>query len=319
MDYIENTLGIKVQYQPWSHTGKLPYYLLERYEFQQATLESVRTIFLYPKTALDQLASVKKQIAKIQTFEPLPVVIILKNISRSRLQYMLSAHVPFIVPGRQIYLPFMGISLQNRFCAEAMQAEQLQPSAQVLFFYFLYQKKQQIYISDVSRKLGFSGMTVTRAVRQLEQTNLFTTKKDGVRKILAGKYKAHVLFSKMQPYLRSPVRKIIYVDKQIPLPKMQLSGISALSQMSMINPPDTPCYAVNGTKNKFVGTDVLIDASAQVKIELWKYNPNILAKNDAVDPLSLVMALKGNTDERIEEAVEVLLNKVWEELYDHRT
>ena len=66
MDYIENTLGLKVYYQPWKYTNNLPYHLLDRYDFQQATLDSVKTLFLYPKTELDQLASVKKQIIKIQ-------------------------------------------------------------------------------------------------------------------------------------------------------------------------------------------------------------------------------------------------------------
>lgn len=312
MDYIENTLGIKVHYQPWSHTDDLPYYLLDRYEFQQVTLASVKTLFLYPKMELDQLASLKKQIIKLQKYEPLPVVIVLKNISRSRLQYMLLAHIPFIVPDKQIYLPFMGIALQNKFCNEAIQTEKLQPSAQVLFFYYLYQKKQQLYMSDVSRKLGFSGMTVTRAVRQLEQTSLFTTEKQGVQKILTGKHTARELYDKMQPHLISPVRKVIYTDKHVPLPSTQIAGMSALSRMSMINVPDIPCYATDGKRGVPVGTDILIDASAQVKVEIWKYNPGILAENDTVDPLSLAMSLKNDSDERIEEAVEVLLNKALE-------
>lgn len=312
MDYIENTLGLKVLYQPWNHTNELPYYLLDRYDFQQATLDSVKTLFLYPKTELDQLTSVKKHISKIQKFEPLPVVIILENISRSRLQYMLSAHIPFIVPEKQIYLPFMGVALQNKFSAESVRTEQLQPSAQVLFFYYLYQKKRQIYMSDASKKLGFSAMTITRAVRQLEQTTFFTTEKEGVQKKVIGKYTARELYDKMQPYLISPVRKTIYVDKQAPLSPMPLAGMSALSQMSMINPPNVLCYAVNGKKGVPTGTDILIDASAQVKVELWKYNPNILSGKDVVDPLSLVMSLKDEPDERIEEAVDILLNKIWE-------
>lgn len=312
MDYIENTLGLKVHYQLWSHTDELPYYLLDRYDFQQATLDSVKTLFLYPKTELDQLASVKKQIAKIQKFEPLPVVIILKNISRNRLQYMLMAHIPFIVPGKQIYLPFLGVALQNRFCAENIRTEQLQPSAQILFFYYLYQKKQQIYMSDAGKKLGFSAMTVTRAIRQLEQTTFFTTEKDGVQKKLIGKYTARELYDKMQPYLISPVRKTIYVDKQTPLSPVRAAGISALSQMSMINPPDIPCYAVAGKKCVLSGTDILIDASAQIKVELWKYDPNILSEMNVVDPLSLAMSLKNEPDERIEEAIDILLNKILE-------
>ena len=312
MNYIENILGIKVDYQPWSHTEELPYYLLDRYEFLQVTFESVRALFLYPKMELDQLASVKKQITKIQKIEPIPVVFVLKNISRSRMQYMLLAHLPFIVPDKQIYLPFMGIVLQNRFCAEIVKTEKLQPSAQVLFFYYIYQKKQQLYMSEAGKDLGFSGMTITRAVRQLEQTSFFTTEKEGVQKILTGKYNAHELYNKMQPYLVSPIRKVIYVDKRIPLPRMQTAGLSALSEMSMINPPDTPCYAINGKSSRLIGTDVLMDASAQVKVELWRYDPDILSGNGQVDPLSLAMTLKDDSDERIEEAVEELLSKVWE-------
>ena len=312
MNYIENTLGIKVHYQPWNHTDELPYYLLDRYDFQQATLDSVKTLFLYPKAELDQLASVKKQIAKIQKLEPLPVVIILNNISRNRLQYMLLAHIPFIVPEKQIYLPFLGVALQNKFDAESIRTEHLQPSSQVLFLYYLYQKKKLVYMSDASKKLGFSAMTVSRAFRQLEHTTFFTTEKEGVQKKLTGKYTMRELYDKMQPYLSSPVRKTIYVDKQVLLSPMRIAGISALSQMSMINPPDIPCYAVNGKKGNPTGTDVLIDASAQVKVELWKYAPDILSGNDTVDPLSLAISLKDDPDERIEEAVEILINKILE-------
>lgn len=312
MNYIESVLGIKVSYQLWSHTDKLPYYLLDRYEFQQATLESVKTLFLYPKGELDQLASVRKQITAIQKIEPIPVVIILKNISKSRLQYMVSAHIPFIIPDKQIYLPFMGIALQNKFYAEIVQTERLQPSSQVLFFYYLYQNKQNLFMSDISKRLGFSGMTITRAVRQLEQTSFFTTEKKGVQKILTGKYMGRELYDKMYPYLLSPIQKVIYVNKQVSLPSMPIAGTTALSQMSMINSSDSPCYAISGKKCSFTGTDVLIDAFAQVRVELWKYDPDILAENGVVDPLSLAMTQKDESDERIEEAVEVLLNKVWE-------
>ena len=55
-----------------------------------------------------------------------------------------------------------------------------------------------------------------------------------------------------------------------------------------------------------------MDASAQVKVELWKYDPDILSGKNAVDPLSLAMSLKDEPDERIEEAVDILLNKVLE-------
>ena len=43
-----------------------------------------------------------------------------------------------------------------------------------------------------------------------------------------------------------------------------------------------------------------MDASAQVKVELWKYNPYILSGKDAVDPLSLALSLKDGSDESLD-------------------
>lgn len=313
MDYIESALGVKVKYQLWKHTAELPYYISDRYELQQVMIDSVKAVFLYPKSELDQIASVKKQIARIQALENLPVVIVMKYISRSRREYMISAKIPFIVPEKQLYLPFMGIALQERFKAEIPAVEKLPPSAQVLFFYYLYQKQTQIYMSEATRALGFSSMTITRAARQLEGTGLFTAKKDGVRKILYGNCQGRDLFEQMQPYLISPIRKIVYVKKQMTLPGAYLAGLSALSANSMINPPGTVCYAVGEENAQFTGTDILMDSDSQMEIQIWKYHPAILSGNGVVDTLSLVMTLKDNSDERIEDAVSELLAHIWED------
>ncbi|MFV0363375.1 MAG: hypothetical protein ACK5LL_09865 [Suipraeoptans sp.] len=313
MDYIEETLGIKVQYQSWQYEKELPYYILDRYDFTQATIDDVKMIFLYPKTELDQMASVKKQIGRIQELENLPVVIVMKEINRTRRAYMISAKIPFVILDKQIYLPFMGIVLQDKFQMENHFTERLQPSTQVLFFYYIYQKQESLYMSQVAKELGFSAMTITRAVRQLEQTDIFTTTKKGVQKILASKYGGRELFEKMQTYLISPVRKKIYVDKKEGALEGYVAGLSALSELTMINQPDVTCYAVNGKNVDLSGTELLVDAANQIEVELWKYDPNILGTNGIIDVLSLVMTFKDNLDERIEAAIDELLNKVWED------
>ena len=45
---------------------------------------------------------------------------------------------------------------------------------------------------------------------------------------------------------------------------------------------------------------------------MWKYDPLLLSRDGVVDPLSLVMSLRGNTDERVEEALEDLMDAFWE-------
>ena len=54
-------------------------------------------------------------------------------------------------------------------------------------------------------------------------------------------------------------------------------------------------------------------ADADVIIELWKYDPVLLSRDGMVDPLSLVMSFDDNEDERMSEAIEELLDTLWEE------
>lgn len=46
-----------------------------------------------------------------------------------------------------------------------------------------------------------------------------------------------------------------------------------------------------------------------VKLELWKYDPKKFARNGMVDPVSLYMTFVDNMDERIEGALEELLEE----------
>ena len=313
VDYIEKMLGVKVKDDSWQYEQEMPYYLTERYSFRKVMLDHVAAIFLYPRGNLDQMATVRKQIARIQKAEKLPVVIVMEHMTRNQREYMIAAKIPFVVPDKQMYFPFMGIALQEKFDAELQTVEKLQPSAQVLFFYYLYRKTQRIYAHEFMKVAGCSGMTLTRAVRQLEQTELFEIEKAGVQKILKGKYTGKELFKKMQPYLISPIRKVVYVRKVERINNASIAGLSALSEKSMLNPPNVESYAINGRGIQLEGTERLMDEATQMEVELWKYDPKILGNNGLVDPLSLAMSLKTCSDERVEQALEEMLGEIWGE------
>lgn len=61
-----------------------------------------------------------------------------------------------------------------------------------------------------------------------------------------------------------------------------------------------------------------MDDENQVCVELWKYDPQILAENESVDSLSLALSYIDDKDERVEEAVEEVLNVLWRNLDDSR-
>lgn len=311
MEYIEKTLGLSVTHQPWAGADKLPYFISERYRIELAGIGQTPVLFLHPQMGLDSVGTIQKHIARIQKEGKLPVVLILPTINRYRRDTLIEAHIPFVVPEKQLYLPFIGAVLQERFGAETYATEQLQPSAQVLFFYYLYQKTKELYISNAVTDLGYSAMTISRAARQLIQTGLFTERKDGVQKILSSQLTRIELFQQMKPLLISPVHSKGYVAVDHISDEYCIAGISALAQATMLNAPNTACYAVHHKQHRIECTEC-IDDRKYAAVELWKYDPRLLSREGMVDPLSLILSLD-TADERMEMETEDLLIRTLED------
>ena len=78
----------------------------------------------------------------------------------------------------------------------------------------------------------------------------------------------------------------------------------------MINGSMVKHYATSSIVN-IQSTNQLYDADSQVAIELWRYDPKRISTNKMVDPLSLALSLQEEADERIETAVEEMLEQLW--------
>lgn len=57
----------------------------------------------------------------------------------------------------------------------------------------------------------------------------------------------------------------------------------------------------------------LVDPDEQIRLELWEYDPKQFSESNMADRLSVALAFERNEDERVEEAVEELLEGVWTE------
>ena len=117
MEYLDKVLGVKVTYDDVEFKY-LPNFIATRYRLRMVTMIEQKMIFLYPKTELEQIEVLKKHIARIQKNENLPVVLVLKELSYRQKEYLIREKIPFIVDGKQIYLPFMAVYLQERCSAE---------------------------------------------------------------------------------------------------------------------------------------------------------------------------------------------------------
>ena len=202
---------------------------------------------------------------------------------------------------------------------EKIDKADLLPSAQLLLLYYIYHGCGELLTSVAAQKLGFTATSISRASRQLEEKGLIQTEKRGVQKVIYSDKSPREMFNIARESMSNPVKRTIYIPKTEIKETFLLSGYSALSEYSMINPPLAECFAVDtvaewdkSASNRLQSTD------DQCAVELWRYDPKKLSTGNCVDKLSLVLALSDDRDERIEEAVEEILTNLWGNLNGKR-
>lgn len=324
MEYIKSVLGIRAEYYD-SGMPNLPNYIHARYRLQEVLLESRKAVFVYPKTELEAINTVKKHLERIE--HEIGAVAVLKpqRLTYRQKEYLLREHISFVVDGKQIYLPFMAVYLQERSDSEKTVRTDMLPSAQLLLLYYIYQGCGEQLTSDAAKSLSLTATSISRACRQLEEFGLIQSEKRGVQKVIYSDKEPQELFEGAKEYLLNPVKRTIYVSKADIKENFLLSGYSALAEYSMLNPPVLECYAAESIAVlEKDATSRLQNSNDQCAVELWRYDPKKLSKLDKaakaekVDRLSLVLALEDDRDERTEEAVDEMFEEVWREINGKR-
>ncbi len=311
MEYIKEVLGVKVIRKQWKDERKLPYFLTDKYIFEHVTLDECNCIFVIPKGTLDTVNTIKKHIIAINKVCDYNIVIELDKITRQKRKSFIESKIPFVVTDKQLYLPFMGAYLREKFDGEKPK-ESLLPSAQMLLFMFIYGKCEPLYLSKAVERLHLTPMSVSRSANQLIELNLLSAKMHNRSKILYCETTAKELFKKAKCYFTNPVRKTVYIDKHQVSDKMFMSGLSALSKQTMLNLPQTETYGTNEAVKEFNYSSVLIDTDKQCTLEFWKYDGALLSQNNQADILSLAVIFDKSGDERTQMEIHRLLEKVWE-------
>lgn len=308
-----NILGLNIEITDWDKKNQLPLYILNDFLIQKATINDISCLSLTPNEDLPNLSALKKQINVIKDVEDLPVFLNLDTISNFRKQNLLENKIAFILKDKMVYLPFMTTLITDEQCEENTKIEKLTLASQLLFIWILYQDKDKFFISEALEILPVSNMTLTRAYRQLCSTKLFEEHKDGRRIYLTTHLNKVDLFYKMKEYLQSPIQNQGYILKLDLNDNMVLSGETALSQYTFINPPKLKTYAIDKTKNKQIELQKdYYSNEEQVELQIWNYNPLLFSQDKKnIDKISLIISLLDNQDERIEIEIEQLLESVF--------
>ena len=309
---LVDMLGVKMISEPWEGTDSIPFFLNEIYDFRKVVLDGTSCIFAEPQGQAPTIQAMTKHFSALYATAAMPVVLKMNGLSGERRKALMEARVPFVASS-QVYLPFMGIVLQEQLYSEPKLREKLMPSSQMLLFAYLYQDSVEMFTCSMVKRIGFSAMQITRAVRQLNRLNLFEVSKEGVQIVVKGKVNHRALFEDATPYLLDPVRDILYVTRDERISRLPYAGISAISEMTMLAAPETTIYAYYSKADRLKGEHGLTDLEKQARVEIWKYDPTALSgQRHMADPLSVIVSLKDERDdERVKRSIEEVLKNLW--------
>jgi len=254
---------------------------------------------------------IRKQWEQVQKNWDDPIVYVKSAISSYNRKRLIEQHIPFIVPGNQMYLPHIGIDLREYFRKIHHTMESISPSTQTVVIYaLLRQTNEKLTSSVLAKKLGYTLMTMTRAFHELQVTKIGEFYHEGRERYWVIRDK-QILWKQAKPFLRSPIRKRTWLKTH---PFKIIAGLDALSHFSKLAPPSLSVFAIGINQWEMLkqsGIEELPSSDeASLELEIWNYNPELFVKDGYVDPFSLYFSLEASGDERIESALEEMMEKI---------
>jgi hypothetical protein len=241
---------------------------------------------------------------KLKGLADRPVIYVTDALASYERKRLIEQKVPFIVPGNQLYLPDLGIALREYFRRKKSAPEHaLSPATQTIW-----------HPAATSAEFGYTPMTLSRAVKELTTAGIATLQRKGKGRWLHMNRPPPETWHVAKPLLRSPVKRSVWTHRNPILlqPELQfpLAGLSALARYSLLAEPAQPIYAVDLGRWKTLTQRGLPTLSEPLfnafQLQVWTYVPIPMPDNKAVDPLSLILSLQNESDERVQGALEEL-------------
>jgi len=316
--YLKETLNIDAHPKQWSETGKLPIFLRNMYVFFEMRILEVPCLVMAVKDKAEQTpATIQKHMLQVRKKWQDEVVYLQQKVTAYNRKRLIQHKIPFVVPLNQMYLPFLGIDLREHFKKNIRETEaSFSPSTQVVVLYYLYYKGQlHLTPKTLANALGYTTMTMTRALDELNGVGLGTIAMEGRERVLRFDRDKKKVWETALDRLRSPVKKRLWVKYPSNEPLGMKAGLSALAHFSNLAEFANPVLALEGKQWKRIKTNDnkmildIVEPNAS-ELEIWSYSPDLFAKKGVVDRFSLFLSMREDNDERVQSALVEMMEQV---------
>ncbi|GAB6909392.1 hypothetical protein JCM12296A_52360 [Desulfosarcina cetonica] len=315
--YLKETLDIDARPKQWLGTGALPIFLRNVYAFLEVCILETPCLIMATKDNTDQTpATIQKHVVQVHKKWQGEVIYVQQKVTAYNRKRLIQHKIPFVVPLNQMYLPFLGIDLREHFKNIRKVEQNFSPSTQVVVLYYLSKNGQlRLTPKTLANALGYSIMTMTRVLDELDGAGLGTITMEGRERVLYFDQDKKQVWNSALERLRSPVKKRVWVKAFSKYTIEVMAGFSALAHYSNLAEPVNPVLALDGKQWKTVKTKgglMILDVAEPnaSEVEIWSYSPELFEENGIVDRFSLFLSLRDENDERVQSALEGMMEQI---------
>lgn len=320
-DYLDRALRTRVSIEESDAEETFPLSIRTGYHFFRLRIGSGQNVLMIDAgRARRSPTRIAREVARVSKRQKQRAIYATDRLTRYQRDRLIELGTPFLVPGRHLYLPNQVVELQERFSAEPATAlpDRMTPITQVTTLYWIYNgfPMEARTPTELARALGYSKMSASRSLDELEGFGVITTKRVGRNRRINHPGTGREIWQRALPFLASPVAGRVWIRPDEPIDSIAPSaGISALAATTDIAAPKVPVRSLHRTEarstaRRFDTSNAPREDPGWCELELWSYDPMTFAHNGRVDPLSLFLSLRTDPDERIEAALEQLLREV---------
>lgn len=290
---------------------KLPIAYRGRYDIFKLETNGVLWMAIHPKDELG-LIMLRKDRVRVEKAAGLNCALFLDRASFYIKEKLMEEGVPFVIKGKQLFLPFIGYLLSNANERKLAPVHLISFLTQKMLLTAIYEKWNDIKVSDAAERLNISRKSASRCFDELEYLDINVLGMKGKSRVIQIPVNRKQLWEEIIDRLRNPVIRRFVLCEDMNLAKK--AGISALCEYSLLSDNVYPTYAV--TKKEIADSGIKLvrqvgrsEEIGCVVLELG-YFIDFWGKG-VQDPLSVALSVTANEQE--EERVGISIKEMLEE------
>lgn len=318
--YIKYGFGLPASAERLPLKAGIPLYLTGNYSLFHGQVAG-RT-FIWAKVQDESVVTpdrLQEQKRQLEHYVHAPVVFVFQQLDSWQRKRLIEKQVGFVQTNKQLYIPELVLQLNDIRSGVKPQPdrpEHVSFSTQVAILYHLQREPlDQLSALEIASRLGYSAMTVTRIIRELQQWD-WVIVHPGKERTFLFKQKGERLWEKVLPWLRNPIQQIWFSEVPFGFMNRTKAGETALSIYTMLAESREMYQAVSKEDFKSLKTlqqlPELNTRQGHFCLQVWQYEPRMLSEpgSQVVDRLSLYLTLKDEGNERLQEALQELLKQM---------